>query len=615
MDYYGYAGTILRINLTDRQVTREPLDLRLAEDYVGGRGLTSRLLYAEVDPTTDPLGPENKLMFGTGPLTGCGAPATARYVVVCKSPLTGTIACSNSGGFFGPELKFAGYDVLIFEGEADEPVYVWIEDGRVAIRSAHDLWGKTPVETEEAVRAATHPAAKVACIGPGGEKLSLMAGVVNDNYRLAARSGVGALMGQKKLKAIAVRGTKGIRLADPEGFWRAALEVSAKIVDDPVSFGSFRTYGTANLVNLINEMGAYPTRNFQAEMFDGAVATSGEAIADQILLRNRACFACPIACTRVTEVKDGRYKGRGEGPEYETTWSFGALCEVADLEAVTKANYLCGEYGIDTMSAGVTVACAMEMYEKGYLPESDIGFPLPFGNAEAMVRAVELMGTREGFGDLLADGSYRLAQHYGHPELFMGVKKLEMAAYSPRVFQGMALHYATSNRGACHVRGNTVAAELYGIPRYIPPEALEQKEEMVRRPFQNSTAFVDSTGICLFTKFAITHREIVALLAPLTGLDFTFEKSLVQGDRIWNLERLFNVHAGFTAADDTLPVRMLEPVPGGPRAGSRARLHEHLQTYYRLRGWDEEGRPTPQKLEELGLVELASLWGEPWWEA
>jgi aldehyde:ferredoxin oxidoreductase len=614
MEYYGYAGTILRINLTTGEITKEPLDLGLAEDYVGGRGLTTRLLYAEVDPATDPLGPQNKLIFGTGPLTGCGAPATARYVVVCKSPLTDTIACSNSGGFFGPELKFAGYDVVIFEGEAEEPVYVWIEDERVEIRSAHELWGKTPVETEEAVRAVTHPTAKVACIGPGGEKLSLIAGVVNDGYRLAARSGVGALMGKKKLKAVAVRGTQGIRMADPRGFWQAALEVSAKIVNDPISFGSFRTYGTANLVNLINEMGAYPTRNFQEEVFEGAVATSGEAIAEQILLRNRACFACPIACTRVTEVKEGRYKGRGEGPEYETTWSFGALCGVSDLEAVAKANYLCGEYGIDTISAGATVACAMELYEKGYLPESDIGFPLRFGDAEAMVRAVELMGTREGFGDLLADGSYRLAQHYGHPELFMGVKKLEMAAYSPRVFQGMALHYATSNRGACHVRGNTVAAELYGIPRYIPPEVLEQKEEMVRRPFQNSTAFVDSTGICLFTKFAITHREIVALMAPLTGLDFTFEKSLVQGDRIWNLERLFNIRAGFTAADDTLPARMLEPVPGGPRAGSRARLHEHLQAYYRLRGWDEEGRPSRQKLEELGLLELARMWGEPWWE-
>jgi len=247
----------------------------------------------------------------------------------------------------------------------------------------------------------------------------------------------------------------------------------------------------------------------------------------------------------------------------------------------------------------------MELFEKGALPEQELGFPLRFGDAGAMVRAVEMTGKREGFGDVLADGSYRLAVRYGHPEFFMGVKKLEMSAYSPRVFQGMALQYATSNRGACHVRGNTVAAELYGIPRYLPPEVLEQKEEMVRRPFQNSTAFVDSTGICLFTKFAITHREICALLAPATGLDFNFDRSIEQGDRIWNLERMFNLRAGFTSEDDRLPQRVSEPAVDGPRAGSRAILQEHLQTYYLLRGWDKSGRPTRAKLEELGL--------DDWW--
>jgi len=605
--YYGYTGTILRIDLTRQRIRREPLDMALAEKYVGGRGLTSYLLYREMDPATDALSPENKLMFGTGPLTGTGAVAASRYVVVCKAPLTGTIACSNSGGFFGPEMKFAGYDIIILEGKASAPTYLYIHDDKVEFRSAAHLWGKTPEETDALVRAETSAHAKVACIGPGGEKLSLLSGVVNDRARLAARSGVGAVMGSKNLKAMAVRGTGAIQLADAEGFWYAALDVLKKIVNDPVSFGSFRAYGTANLVNLINEMGAYPTHNFLQEVFQGAAATSGEAISEQILLKNRACFACPIACTRVSEVKSGPYKGRGEGPEYETTWSFGALCGVSNLDAIAKAHYLCGDYGLDAMSAGSTVACAMELFESGYVPETDIGFPLRFGDHDAMLRAVYMMGERDGeFGALLADGSYRLAEHYGHPELFMGVKKLEMAAYSPRVFQGMALHYATSNRGACHVRGNTVAAELYGIPKYVPPETLEGKEELVRRPFQNSTAFVDSTGICLFSKFAITHREIVSMMAPATGIDFTFDKSIAQGDRIWNLERLFNLRAGFTAADDKLPDRMYEPVPGGPRAGSRAELQDHLQTYYQLRGWDERGVPTREKLDELGLEDL---WG------
>jgi aldehyde:ferredoxin oxidoreductase len=605
--YAGYAGRILRIDLTNRRVTREALDLGLAEKFVGGRGLASYLLYREMNPATDALSPDNRLIFGTGPLTATGAVAASRYVVVCKAPLTGTIACSNSGGFFGPELKFAGYDILVLEGQSAAPVYLWIHDDRVEFRGADKLRGKTPEETEDAVRAATSPHAKVACIGPAGEKLSLLAGVVNDRQRLAARSGVGAVMGSKNLKAIAVLGTGSLRLADPESFWLAALDVLKKIVNDPVSFGSFRAYGTANLVNLINEMGAYPTRNFQEEVFADAAATSGEAIAEQILLKNRACFACPIACTRVTQVKDGPYQGRGEGPEFETTWSFGALCGVSDLEAIAKANYLCRDYGVDSMSAGATVACAMELYESGWLPERDIGFPLRFGDGKAMVRATIMLGERAGkLGALLADGSYRLAEHYGRPELFMGVKRLEMAAYSPRVFQGMALHYATSNRGACHVRGNTVAAELYGIPKYVPPESMEGKEELVRRPFQNSTGFVDSTGICLFSKFAITHREICAMMAPATGLDFTFDRSIIQGDRIWNLERLFNLAAGFTADDDTLPARMLEAVPGGPRAGSRAQLHENLQTYYALRGWDERGVPTHQKLLELGLEDQ---WG------
>ncbi|GIK39077.1 MAG: aldehyde ferredoxin oxidoreductase [Chloroflexota bacterium] len=608
MTYYGYAGKILRVNLTERQVTTEPLDLKLAEDFVGGRGLSSRLLYEELDPASDALGPDNQLIFGTGPLTGTGAPAASRYVVVCKSPLTGTIACSNSGGFFGPELKFAGYDVLIFEGRATEPVYVWIENDKVEIRPAQHLWGKTAPETDAAVLAETHPAAKVACIGPTGEQLSPIAGVVNDRTRLAARSGVGAVMGSKNLKAVAVRGTQSIKLADPKAFWLAIQEVNRKIVNDPISFGSFRAYGTANLVNLLNETGGYPTRNFQEEVFEGAAAVSGEALKERMTRTNRACFACPIACTRVTEIVDERFAAKGEGPEFESLWGFSALCGIDDLAAAVKANYLCNDYGIDTMSLAVTIATAMEMYESDFLTQAVVGFPIGFGMADEMVRLVELACRSEGFGVELAQGSYRLTQKYGCPHLFMGVKKQEMAAYSPRVFQGMSLHYATSNRGACHVRGNTIAAELYGIPRYMPPESLEQKEELVRRPFQNSTAYVDSSGICLFSKFAITHREIAALMSAATGLNFTFENSLIQGDRIWNLERIFNLAAGLTAADDTLPERMLEPVPGGPWQGSRARLQERIQVYYQLRGWNKEGQLTPEKLAELGLIQLAAYW-------
>ncbi len=605
---YGYCGTILRVNLSNGEITKEALDMQMAAAYVGGRGLTSRLLYELMDPAADALGPHNPLIFGTGPLTGAGGPAGSRYVVTCKSPLTGTIACSNSGGFFGPEMKFAGYDVIIFEGQAETPVYVWIEDDRVEIRPAGHVWGKTVPETDDILLAETHPAAKIACIGPSAEALSLISGVVNDRTRLAARSGVGAVMGSKKLKGVAVRGSGGVKLADPGAFWRTSLEVNRKIVKDPVSFGSFRAYGTANLVNLLNETGGYPTRNFREEVFEGAHAVSGEKLKEQMTRANRACFACPIACTRVTEIVDLRFGSRGEGPEFESLWGFSALCGIDDLAAAVRANYLCNDYGLDTMSLAGTIAAAMEMYETGILTEQEVGFPIGFGMADEMVRLVEMACTLQGFGRELAQGSYWLTQKYNCPHLFMGVKRQEMAAYSPRVFQGMSLHYATSNRGACHVRGNTIAAELYGIPRYMPPEAMEQKEELVRRPFQNSTAYVDSSGICLFVKFAITHREIAALMTAATGMEFTFEESLVQGDRIWNLERMFNLAAGLTAADDTLPARMLEPVPDGPWQGSRARLHENIQTYYQLRGWDREGRLTPQKLAELGLTELAHYW-------
>ncbi|MCP4419586.1 MAG: aldehyde ferredoxin oxidoreductase family protein [Chloroflexi bacterium] len=608
-NYYGYAGKILRVNLRSGKSSTEPLDLGMAKGFIGGRGLASRLLYGEVNPTIDPLSPENKLIFGTGPLTGTGAPTSSRYVVACKGPLTGTIACSNAGGFFGPELKFAGYDVLIVEEKAEEPVYIWINDDKVEIRPATHLWGKIVPNAEEQLLTETHESAKIASIGPGGENLSLMAGIVNDTGRMAARSGVGAVMGSKNLKAIVVHGTQSINIHNPDAFWRAILGVNQKVVNDPVSFGSYRAYGTANIANLMNEMGAYPTRNFQEEVFEGTLETSGETLKETMTRNNRACFACPISCTRVTEIKEGPYAGeKGEGPEYETLWGFTANCGVSDLGAAVKANYLCKQYGLDTISLAGTVAAAFEMYERGFLTETDVGFPIGFGMAEEMVRLVEMTCKNEDFGVELAQGSYRLTQKYGCPELFMGVKKQEFAGYSPRVFQGMSLNYATSNRGACHTRGNTVASELYGIPRYMPPEALEHKEELVRRPLQNSIGFVDSTGVCIFVKFSITHREIVEMLTAATGITHTFESSLIHGDRIWNLERLFNLYAGFTAVDDKLPKRMTEPVPAGPWKGSRAKLHENIQTYYALRGWDENGRPTPEKLDELGLSELARLW-------
>lgn len=598
----GWTGQILRVNLSQGSISKEKLDRKLARDYIGGRGLATKILYDEMDPMVDPLSPANKIIYITGPLTGTIAPCGARYMVVTKGALTGAIACSNSGGYFGPEMKFAGYDMVIVEGKADKPVYLWIKDDQVEIRSAEKVWGKSTHETEDILKADTDEDAKVASIGPAGERLALTACVVNDKHRGAGRSGVGAVMGSKNLKAIVVRGTKGLKVVKTKEFLAACLSANSKLKASPVTSQGLPVYGTPVLVNIINAHGFFPTKNFQFGQFEGADRISGETLRDTILVRNKACFACPIACARVTEVKEGTFKSSGEGPEYENIYGLGSDCGVSSLEAVSKANYLCNELGMDPIEAGATVACAMELYEKGYIPESDIGRPLPFGDPEALVEMIRKMGLREGFGDMLALGAYRLAERYGHPEFFMGVKKQSFPAYDSRGAQGMAIGYATANRGACHLRGFTISPEVLGLPQKMDPFTTEGKPAILKA-FQDITSFVDSTGICLFVTFGIGAEDIFSMLVPATGIGYTLEECLRIGERIWNLERLFNLKAGFTGADDTLPKRILdEPIPAGPAQGKVARLHEMLPDYYRIRGWDEKGVPTKEKLQELELA-------------
>jgi len=382
----------------------------------------------------------------------------------------------------------------------------------------------------------------------------------------------------------------------------ACLAVVKKLKESPVTGGGLPKYGTPILVNVINAHGFLPTRNFQQGQFEGADRVSGETIADTILIKNKGCFACTIACARVSEVKEGKYKGAGEGPEYESDWALGIATGVSDLGAVTKANYLCNELGMDTIEAGVAVATAMELFEKGYIPQSDIGRPLRFGDGDALVWLIEEMGYRRGFGELAAQGGYRVAAKYGHPELFMGVKKQAFPAYDGRGAQGMALGYATSNRGACHLRGYTISVEVFGIPKKMDPFAVEGKAE-VSKLFQDVAAFVDSTGMCLFTTFGIGVEDIHPMLEHATGEGYTLEECLKIGERIWNLERLFNLKAGLTGKDDTLPPRILrEGIPEGPAKGMVGKLPEMLPEYYRLRGWDPGGVPSKTKLKELALA-------------
>ncbi len=600
----GWTGTLLRVNLTRGEVTREAVNMEWAREYIGGRGLATRYLYEEGVATVDPLSPANKLILATGPLTGTGAPCGARYMVVTKGPLTGAIAASNAGGQWPAELKFAGYDLIIFEGRAEKPVYLWIYNDQVELRDAGHLWGRTTWETEDLIRAETDAEAKIAGIGPAGEKQVLFACVVNDKHRGAGRSGVGAVMGSKNLKAVAVRGTRGVKVADPNGFWQAALETLAKLKASAVTGQALPTYGTEVVMNVINQAGFLPTRNFQEGQFEHADRISGETLAATLLVRNRGCFACPIACGRVSRIPDPRYPGAYEGPEYEAAWALGADTGVSDLAAVTKANFLCNQYSMDPISMGATLAAAMEMYEKGILTDKETGRPLRFGDATALVEMVEATGKREGFGNELALGAKRLCEKYGHPEFFMGVKGQEFPAYDGRGAQGMGLNYATSNRGACHVRGYTIAAEVFGIPQKVEPSTTEGKAGLDKL-FQDLTAVVDSSGLCLFTTFAIGLPEIQALLETATRAGYTQDNLLQIGERIWNLERLFNLRAGFTAADDTLPKRLLEePIPAGPAKGQVNRLGEMLPEYYRLRGWDEQGVPTREKLAELGLASM-----------
>lgn len=596
----GYTGTILRVNLENKTIVKEPLNRKAAEDFVGARGLGTKYFCDEVDPKADALGPDNKLIFMTGPLTGTAACCSGRYEVVAKAPLTGTIGAANSGGHFGPELKYAGYDGIIFEGVSDTPVYLYINDDKVELRDASHLWGKTVFEATDELNKDCGASFRVACIGPTGENLCLYAGVMNDKHRAAGRGGLGAVMGSKKLKAVVVKGTGSIGVARPEGFMAAMENARNVLKAHPVTGEGLAAYGTEILVNIINETGGLPLRNGR----DGAVYAnadniSGETLAEKYLVRNKGCFGCCIGCGRVVRIPDGPFKSFGEGPEYEAGWSFGADCGIDDLEAVCKANFICNEYGFDPITLGATIACAMELYEAGYLTEEETGMPIRFGDAHTMVKLAEMTAKNEGFGKELAKGSYRLAEKCGHPELSMSVKKQEMPAYDGRALQGIGLEYATSNRGGCHVRGYMTSPEVLGLPTKMDPLVTEGKAGMLK-VFQDLTALIDSVGICLFTSFAIGLPEVAAQYREAVGSDESDADILLKGERVWNLEKRFNIAAG--VEKDTLPPRLLrEELPDGPAKGKVNELHTMLEEYYQLRGWDSEGIPTADKVKELGL--------------
>ncbi len=597
----GWSGKILRVDLTKGELSEEELPAPLAQEYLGGRGLAAKILLDELDPTVDPFDPGNRLVLATGPLTGSGAVATGRYVAVTKSPLTGGLVCGDSGGHFPAELKLAGYDLVVIAGRAEEPVYLWIDDGKVELRPADHLWGKDTYECEKLLIDELGQEVKVASIGPAGEKLVKTATLVNEKLWAVNGAGIGTIMGAKKLKALAVRGTAPIRVADQEGFREATWAALDSIKGELMTSRNLPNYGTAVLAEFVNERGLLPTHNFQEGVFARLDEIDGHAITNDILSRKTACFACPIACIRITSTGKGSFEGGG--PEYGAVWALGACCGVADLVALAQANYTCHKLGMDAVEAGVTIACAMELSEKGLLPEEKVGFKLRFGDAKALNRLLEEMGQRRGFGDLLAEGGYHLASRYGDPGLFMGVKRGALAAHDPRGDPVMSLHHATASDRACAVPTSMVSARLLGLLEEPEPKSAEGVAAWAKA-HQDFIAVADSAGVCRWATFAIGIREIMAMLKAATGIEYNRARLHHIGEKIWNVERLFNQRAGLTAEDDTLPDRMLkEPLTKGAAREEVAHLDDLLPAYYLARGWNEEGVPTAMKLKQLGLPE------------
>ncbi len=614
----SWAGKILRVNLTAGTVTPEPLNMDWARAYLGSRGLGSKYLVEEVNPKVEPLSPDNKIIWATGPLTGTMASTGGRYTVITKSPLTGAIACSNSGGYWGAELKMAGWDMVIFEGKSPNPVYLFISDDVAELRDAGHLWGQSVWKTEEILKSSLQdPLLRVSSIGKSGENGVLYAAVVNDLHRAAGRSGVGTVMGSKNLKAIAVRGTKGVgNVHNPKAFMAAIKEKKKILAENGVTGQGLPAYGTQVLMNVINEVGGLPTRNHRDVQFEGAKDISAEAMVTpresdgkKHLVTNQACFGCTIACGRISKLDEGhftvatkpQYWGANGGLEYEAAWALGAANGVNDLEALQYANMICNEEGIDPISFGTTVGAVMELYEMGVLTKEQIGIEANFGSARALAFLVEETVNGRGFGVEIGQGSKRLCAKYGHPDLSMSSKGQEFPAYDGRVIQGIGLAYATSNRGGCHLRGYTIASEVLGIPVKTEPTDANGKPELVKA-FQDATAAFDSAGICIFTSFAWGLADVAPQVAAACGDQYTTEELEKIGERIWNMERDFNNNAGFTAADDSLPKRLLtEAAKTGPGKGVVSKLPEMLPKYYEVRGWNPDGTVKPETRERLGL--------------
>jgi aldehyde:ferredoxin oxidoreductase len=615
---FGLMGKILRVDLAKQSILHEEIPEDMARKFLGGRGLATKYLFDELEPGADPLGPENKLIFMSGLLTGTPSPSASRYSIVTKSPLTGIWAQSSSGGRWGVDLKHSGFDGIIFEGVSEKPVYLVIDNEKAELRDATELWGKNVSEATRLLKGALDDTFNVAAIGLAGENLVSYAAVMNDLHRAAGRCGVGAVMGSKRLKAIAVRGTKKIEIAQEKAFQDVAAK-QFELLNESILGAGLEAYGTTLVLDMVNVCGGLPTRNWQTGVCPFAEEINGESLSEKVLVSPVGCFSCPIKCGRNSEIRKGPYEGqKGEGPEYETVGTFGAMCDISDLEAITMAHYLCNDYGLDTISCGNTIAFTMECFERGILNKEDSdGLEIAFGDADTMIALVHKIAKREGIGNLLAEGTRQMAQRLGRgSERFaMNVKGLELPAYDSRGAKITGLAFATANRGGDHITAYVQAPTYLAAPFLVIEESEIQdplkenpEEAKVVKELEDALTVFDAAGCCKFMGMALDADEWSAIVATLTGWDFGVDEFRRTGERIYNLERAFNIREGITRADDTLPKRLLEePLPEGPAEGQINNLGILLDPYYEFRGWDKAtGKPTPEKLRELGLEEVIS---------
>jgi len=613
----SFAGKFLHVDLSKGSIKKQDLDPNFARKYLGGKGFGARLLYNLVPPKLDPFSPRNAVIFCTGPLTGTMAP-TNRYCIVTKSPLTGLFSDSYAGGDFSPELKYAGYDVLVIRGRSPKPVFLWIDDDDVNLRPARGIWGLDTYETQDwLLEELGDRSVKVACIGPAGENRVRFALVDSSPHRQAGRCGTGAVMGSKNLKAVAVRGSGKIELADPksfdEAYWRAREEIEKS--NDSLTY---RKGGTPAFLEFANSQGLFPSRNFYDGVDDKAASSLNDSSQRKCLwTREYGCFACPIHCTKIGRIRRGPWAGtETDIVEYETTGMMGANCGIDSLEAVAYATVLCDKYGLDSMSTGNVIGWTMECYEKGILKKKDLnGLDAKFGNWEAQIELVKMIAARRGISDVLAEGVARASKIVGKGsgDFAIHIKKMEAPAWPPRGSPGQALALACSDRGCDHQRGWMPAYEISGYPWPFGPPfdrlSIERKKSECVKWEQDHLSAIYSLTLCEFSRSGITNETYAALVSAATGWSVDYNELLKYGERIWNVIRMFNVREGMNRkADSSLPKRFKEPLPSGPAKGHKIEdgdFNKLLDWYYEARGWDRNGIPTEGKLVELGLEDLA----------